>query len=105
MKAIFKDPLKDSKIIDVENSVAGIQKVIGGYFEAITIKEDACILCDEEGKIKRLKPNCIYNSELIVGPVLVVGVKGEDFTDVPERIIERWKKRKKGRSGGEWVCL
>lgn len=36
MKAIFKDPLKESKIIEVENSVAGIQKVIGGYFEAIT---------------------------------------------------------------------
>lgn len=96
MKAIFKDPLKESKIIDVENSVAGIQKVIGGYFEAITIEEDACILCDEEGKIKRLKPNCIYNGELIVGPVLVVGVKGEDFTDVPERIIERWNEKEKG---------
>ena len=48
-----------------------------------TLTKDSCIICNEEGLLIGLPFNTNINGNVYVGTILVVGVKGEDFTDVP----------------------
>lgn len=82
IKAIYKAPGKAPVFIEIENKLEALQRAIGGYLEPVTITTDCCILCDEEGRLKGLPYNCkILNTEF-VGPLLIVGVDGEEFCDV-----------------------
>lgn len=45
--------------------------------------QDLVILCNEEGKMQGLDYNCKLFGELFVGTLLFVGVRGENFTNVP----------------------
>ncbi len=93
IKAIIKKPTdKIGSVKEIEDTVKGIQMAVGGYFETITLKEGLCLLCDEEGKIKGLKPNVILKGDVIVGPIVLVGVNGSEFTDCPIT-IEEWAER------------
>ena len=99
IRAIFRKPLTNkSEIVEVENTVEGIQEMIGGHFECVTIEEGICLLCDEDGKLKRLQPNCIYRGDIIAGPILIVGTQGDEFTSIPELFAERFMKKERGTS-------
>lgn len=82
-------------IKDIENTLEALQQEVGGYIETITLAADCCMIVDEEGRLKD-KPLNEQASRLglaIVGDALLVGVAGEEFTDVPEAMIEMCKDR------------
>lgn len=56
---------------------------VGGYIETVTFAQDACVICNEEGRLLGMEDNCRFLGVDFVGPILVVGVDGEKFTDVP----------------------
>lgn len=85
IKAIKIEPGKRAKIVHVENELEALQKEVGGYLEAVTIADDMCVLCDEEGWWKNAKYNCCIDGVYYRGTVLVVGVDGEEFADIPFR--------------------
>ena len=82
MKAIYKAPNEQPKLIDIENSLEALQAAVGGYIETITVTSDACIICNEEGRLLNLPFNCKLCGKNFVGPLLVVGVDGDEFTDL-----------------------
>lgn len=84
MKAILKKPGEKPEIIDIENELGALQKAVGGHIETFTFAVDACVICDEEGRFKGYKHNTVVGGVEFVGPILVVGIKGEDFADVPQ---------------------
>lgn len=86
MKVIRKHPGEVPEVIDLENNVGAIRGELDGYIEAVTIAEDLAILCDEEGRLKGKAPNTTLDGLGIdfVGTILIVGVDGEEFCDVPE---------------------
>ena len=95
MKAISIPVEGEAQVIEIDNELTALQKAVGGYIETVTIASDACLICDEEGVLKG-KPLNAQASLLgcpIVGDVLVVGVDEDDFTDVPEPMIELFKER------------
>ena len=55
----------------------------------MTIASDCCLICDEEGRLKG-KPLNVRAAQL---GTLIVGVDEDDFTDVPEPMIEMMKER------------
>lgn len=83
MKAIFKAPGKAPEIIEVENTLEALQEKVGGYIETVTVASDACIVCNEEGRLLGLPYNAYVAGRSFVGPILIVGVDGEEFCDVP----------------------
>lgn len=97
MKAI-KIPVEGkAEIIEIEGETVGeqlksLQKLVGGHITTVTIAEDCCLVCDDEGLLKDKPVNENLGGRL-VGDVLVVGVNGDDFTDVPEPMIEMMKER------------
>lgn len=95
MKAICKKPGEPAEVVDIENSLKALQEAVGGYLESFTFAADACVLCDEEGRWKGYPHNTVICGVEFVGPILIVGVAGEDITDLkaPERMLDvLWPK-------------
>ena len=53
------------------------------YIEVYDLAADLAIVCNEEGKNLGLPLNCRIAGETFVGPIMLVGVDGEEFCDVP----------------------
>lgn len=85
MRVIRKRPGEAWEPIEVENELKPLQQAVGGYLESFTFAEDACVLCNEEGRIKGLPYNTTICGVSFVGPILIVGTAGEDFSDLTER--------------------
>lgn len=89
MKAIRIIPGKRAEDIEVENSVEALQEVVGGYIEVVNLPmNDMAILRDEEGLMKQKDYNCRIMGIDFVGTILFVGIKGEEFTDVPTTVAK-----------------
>lgn len=74
-------------VTDMPNTLKALQEAVGGYIETVTVAEDLCLLCNEEGRILGLEPNCTILGVDFVGPVLAVGVRGDDFTGISDEYI------------------
>ena len=94
----------------VSNSLEALQKAVGGYIETVTIAEDLVILCDEEGRLKDKPYNCTICGVDFVGDIVMAGVAGEEFADLPtdwdgmkRAFPELWTEPKKqeGDAGGQ----
>lgn len=88
IKAIYMAPGKAPLLIEVENTLEALQKAVGGYIESITVDDNVCILCDEEGRIKGLPVTVSYGRYDFVGPVLWVGTSGEEFCSISDGYID-----------------
>ena len=88
---VVKEPGKAPEIRQIDNTLKALQDVVGGYIETVTVATDMVIICNEEGLIKHLLPNCRILGCYFVGTILAVGVDGEEFTDVPrpKEVAER----------------
>lgn len=89
MRVIRKRPGEAWEPIEVENELKSLQQAVGGYLESFTFAEDACVLCDEEGRLKGKPYNTTVCGVPFVGTVLIVGVAGEDFSDLTEQMEAR----------------
>lgn len=86
MKVIVKYPGERlGHYAEVENDLAEIQKLVGGFIETVTLSRTAVLICDEEGYIKGREFNCFIHNRFsaipIIGTIVVVGVDGDEFTD------------------------
>lgn len=69
----------------IRNDLEAFQSTVDGYIETIPCG-DAVIIVNEEGKIRNLPENFRYVNvmpDMIHGTVVVVGIDGEEFADVP----------------------
>ena len=82
MKAIKKEPGEQPRIVSIQNTLEALQEAVGGRIETVRLFEDACLVCDEEWRLKGKPYNNILGVEF-GGTVLLVGVSGEEFCDVP----------------------
>lgn len=92
MKAVKIESYRVSEV-DIENTLEALQNAVDGYIETVPIRfippDKAVMIVNEEGRLKGMTMNrtaSLYADRLIVGNALVVGVDGEEFTDVPEDI-------------------
>lgn len=85
--ALRKKPDKAWEVIDVRDELRDYQNEVGGYIESVTLWPGATVLCDEEGRIKDYEENCEICGVDFCGTILIVGVSGEEFCDVPDELI------------------
>lgn len=86
MRIIMKHPGMDPRVCRIENELKDLQRAVGGNIETVTIATDCTIICNEEGKRLSLPPNEVLGMGFR-GTVLVVGVHGEEFCDIPDAAI------------------
>lgn len=75
---------------EIENTLEALQAAVDGFIEAVTLVQDrAVMLVNEEGLLRDLPLNPVasaVSNTQIVGTAIVVGVDGEEFTDIPEDV-------------------
>ena len=83
MRVVAKRPGEPTKLITIDNDLKALQEYVGGYIETVTVSDKVCVICNEEGIIQGLPYNVTLFGRRFFGPILIVGVRGEDFTDCP----------------------
>lgn len=98
MKAIVKRHDEEvGHITEIENTLEALQEAVGGYIETLTLKYDPAdekpivVICNEEGWLQDMPYNCTVGGFELAGTILVVGVDGDEFADVPISLDE-WKE-------------
>ena len=97
MKVIIKEPGQCPRVTEIENSLSALQQAVGGYIETVTLAEDCCIICNEEGRLQGLPYNLTFCGVSFVGTILFVGVAGDEFADLSEQQVERRRKQMEGK--------
>ena len=87
MKVIIKQPGKEPEVAEIENTLPALQRAVGGYIETVTLATDCCIICNEEGRLEGLPYNLTFCGVSFVGPILVVGVDGDEFSSPDKKQI------------------
>ena len=87
MKIIRKRPGAAAEVIRVENTLEALQQEVQGCIEAVTLDKDSVLLCNEEGFLMGLEIQYFLGTTF-AGPVLIVGTAGEEFADVPDRVVQ-----------------
>ena len=89
MKILVVLPEKAPFVKDIEIGIESLQNEIGGNVEAVYIfKDNACIICNEEGKLLGLPFNRALKDEaggifdIVAGKFLIVGLGDKDFVDL-----------------------
>ena len=91
IKVIVKMPHEDAGHIEViNNDLHSFQTLVGGYIETVTPASDLVLIVNEEGIISDLPYNCNLFGYDLFGNVIIAGVDGENFTDVPIS-LKTWK--------------
>ena len=103
IKVIIKRPdEKYGHVTNISPTLHNLQKTVGGNIEAVTILGDKglVMICNEEGKLLGLEKNFIMGTppfhDVIVGTVILCGVDGEGFGDVPidlgtwKFMVDKW---------------
>lgn len=57
----------------------------------MTFATDAAIICNEEGRLMGLPYNCNLLGVSFVGPILIVGVDGEEFAGLPGDMLHMFR--------------
>ena len=94
MKILIVEPGKHPYEAEIDSSLESLQKTVGGYIEAIYPFEDMmALISDEEAKLKSdTQWNRILSEDIIKGTFFLCGIEGENFFDLPDDLMEKYKK-------------
>jgi hypothetical protein len=81
------------------NKLEAFQEFVGGYIETFTLQNDMVVICNEEGRLLDMKHNVVINGVAFVGPVIIAGVKGDEFSSIKAHLVPKaWKLLEEGGS-------
>ena len=93
------DLTKLARAVEIDASLAGMQKVVGGLIEPFyPFEERVCIVCNEESKINGMRPNrSVKNDDgvmvdFIFGPAFICDCRGENLDSLSDEQIDRYGK-------------
>ena len=79
----IKEPGEEPRIEPLfDNTLEALQQAVGGYIETVTIATDLVLICNEEGRINGSPYNVTICGCDFYGPVLAVGIAGDEFASV-----------------------
>ena len=99
IKLVLLEPGKLARAAEIDASLAGMQRVVGGLIEPFyPFEEQVCIVCNEEGKINGMRPNRSVKNEdgvmidFIFGPAFICDCRGESFDSLSDEQLARYTK-------------
>ena len=99
-KIILLEPGKLARSAEIDASLKGMQKIVGGLIEPFyPFEEEVCIVCNDEGKINGMPLNrAVYGEDkemidIIAGTAFICDCRGESFGSLSDEQIARYKKQ------------
>lgn len=97
IKVIIKRPEEEfGHVCNISASLENLQKTVGGYIEAVPLTDKIVMICNEDGKLQHLEHNFHLPFDTMVGTVIICGVDGDEFSDIPEWFFKIWKELLRG---------
>lgn len=99
IKVVLLEPGKLARVADIDSSLRGMQRVVGGDIEGYyPFEEQVCIVCNDEGKINGLPLNRAIRDdkeiiEIIAGTCFICDCRGEDFGSLSDEQLRRFSKQ------------
>ena len=99
IRVLVVEPGKDPEVQVIENSLEGIQQIVQGYIECVTLRdkagEDLVLICNEEGKIRNLPMNAMIPEidDMIFGTFLIAGTDRDEFASLTDEQIFEMNER------------
>lgn len=103
IKCIIKRPDEEyGHVSAISDTLENLQRTVEGYIECVTLVHQTlgvdgecvlpglAIICNEEGRLRKLPHNCVVDGIDFCGTIIAIGVKGDEFADVPLSFAE-WK--------------
>lgn len=97
MKILRVEPEKSPEIVEMDGSLATLQKAVGGYIEAVYPWDDPiAIICNDDGKFNGMPLNrAIYREngeiiDIIAGTFLIVGLGNDDFCSLSDELAQKY---------------
>ena len=84
IRVLKVEPGKAPEEITMSNTLEAFQAAVGGDIEAMGLDSDACLICNELGKLIGLPANRRVNGEPIAGTFLIVGCADGDFCSLSD---------------------
>jgi len=79
IRVLKVEPHKRPEVVFLENHLTALQEAVSigaeyrGLIELVNLSKDACILCNEEGKLINLEPNRRLGRDILCGVFYVTG--------------------------------
>lgn len=96
-QGVLLEPGKLARTAEIDASLAGMQKTVGGLIEPFyPFEEQVCIVCNEESKINGMRPNrSVKNDDgvmvdFIFGPAFICDCRGENLASLSDEQIDRY---------------
>lgn len=99
IRVLVVEPGKDPEVRVIENSLEGVQQIVQGYIECVTLHdkagEDLVLICNEEGKIRNLPMNAAVAEidDVIFGTFLIAGTDRDEFASLTDEQIFEMNER------------
>ena len=91
MKVIKLSP-EEVEVKEVENTLEELQSEVDGYIETLYLGNGYIIICNEEGKLRRLPVTAVVTNgikqEPLVGNILICKIDEENFISLSEEDIK-----------------
>ena len=92
-------PKKKPEVMEIEDTLESLQKMVGGYIEVVYPFDDPVgLIVNEEGKILKLPPDRALKDcngkiyDIIFGDFLITGLTEENFGSLSDELIEKYTK-------------
>lgn len=101
MKVLMIEPGKKPRMAEIDGSLEGMQKVVGGYIQAIYPFEDpVALICNEEGKLLELPFNRALRDEdgdiydIVAGTFFLCSAPpdSDNFEDLSDELMEKYSQ-------------
>ena len=77
---------------DDDKMMEAMQELVGGYTELVLVSRNIYLICNEEGKLRGLLPNCYVHGGLYVGNVFFIGRERGGFRSITDDQIRTAKR-------------
>lgn len=94
IRILYVQPGKYPEERLIEHTLAAMQALVGGDIEAVYPWEDnACVVCDDEGKLKHKPLNRpLEDYDVLSGDFFVCGLGEDDFTSLTDEQMKRYER-------------
>ena len=98
IRVVIVEPMKEPRIAMIDNTYETHRDLVGGIIQTVHIFNDnACVVCNDEGKLMNLPPNRYIRDDrgvpcdVLCGTFFVVGTQGDEFSSLTEKQAEHYK--------------
>jgi len=98
IRVVIVEPMKEPRIAMIGNTYETHRDLVGGLIQTVHIFNDnACVVCNDEGKLMNLPPNRYIRDDrgvpcdVLCGTFFVVGTQGDEFSSLTEKQAEHYK--------------